>query len=197
MWKYLWKYYVETFVMRFRRVRGNIMGPSEAPVPREAHAGVVGLRWSHVFPWLFKTHFSRSVKCISLILLVLLRGSNWPKRDFSVIFMLSSIFPTPQCHALVFCNTLERVCFAQLLSMYDLVPALLCWLIHEGLLEPRWGLWQSWARCTATKRGGDKCNGWHQTLMCNVTSWKAHRCIFYISLSLGFGNIGSQPPTRW
>ena len=97
----------------------------------------------------------------------------------------------------VFCNTLERVCFAQLLSMYDLVPALLCWLIHEGLLEPRWGLWQSWARCTATKRGGDKCIGWHQTLMCNVTSWIAHRCILYISLSLGFGNMGSQSPTRW
>ena len=94
--------------MRFRRVRGNIMGPSEAPVPREAHTGVVGLRWSHVFPWLFKTHFSRSVKCISLILLVLLRGSNWPKRDFSVIFMLSSIFPTPQCHALVCFATHSR-----------------------------------------------------------------------------------------
>ena len=87
MWKYVWKCYVETFVMRFRRVRGNIMGPSEAPVPREAHAGVVGrrLRWSHVFPWLFKTHFSVSVKCISHILLVLLRGSNWIE-EASVLF---------------------------------------------------------------------------------------------------------------
>ena len=131
--------------MRFRRVRGNIMGPSEAPVPREAHTGVVGrrLRWSHVFPWLFKTHFSVSVKSISHILLVLLRGSNWPKRGFTVIFMLSSIFPTPQCHALVFCNTLERDCFAQLLSTI--------WCLHYSV---GWYMRVCWSQDGACDRAG-------------------------------------------